>query len=92
MVYARNSSYVFRRIDDETILVPIRSNAAELENIYVFNEVAARAWELIDGVRTVDDISEIICAEYDVTPETALQDLNELFAELAAISAVDRAA
>jgi hypothetical protein len=79
---------VFRKIENEYILVPIRSNAADLDYIYTLNEVGARIWELIDGTRTVGDVRDIFCSEYDVTPETAAEDLDALLAELAAISTV----
>ena len=87
-VLKKSENIVFRRIEDEYILVPIRSNAADLDYIYTLDEVGARIWELIDGARTVSDIRDIICSEYDVTPGTAAADLEALFTELAALSTV----
>jgi hypothetical protein len=87
-VLKKAENIVFRKIENEYILVTIRSNAADLDYIYTLNEVGARIWELIDGIRTVSDIRDIICSEYDVTPETAAADLDALVAELASIPAV----
>lgn len=87
-VLKKSENIVFRKIENEYILVPIRSNAADLDYIYTLNEVGARIWELIDGTRTVGDVRDIVCSEYDVTPETATEDLDALLAELAALSTV----
>ncbi len=87
-VLKKSENVVFRKIESEYILVPIKSNAAELDYIYTLNEVGARIWELIDGTRTVGDIRDIICSEYEVTPETAVADLDALLAELAVLSTV----
>lgn len=87
-VLKKSENVVFRKIENEYILVPIKSNAAELDYIYTLNEVGARIWELIDGTRTVGDIRDIICSEYEVTPETAVADLDALLAELVVLSTV----
>ena len=87
-ILRKSENIVFRKIEDEFILVTIRSNAADLDYIYTLDEVGARIWELIDGIRTVSDIRDIICSEYDVTPETAASDLDTLFAELISLSTI----
>ncbi len=87
-VLKKSDNIVFRKIENEYILVPVRSNAADLDYIYTLNEIGARIWELIDGIRTVGDVRDIICSEYEVTPETAAADLSALIAELASLSIV----
>ncbi len=79
---------VFRRIETETFLVPIKSNAADLDNIYILNEIAARIWELIDGTHSTEDIKNTILEEYDVTPEQADADIKEFIAALEGIRAL----
>jgi hypothetical protein len=89
-VYSRDESMVFRKIGDETFLVPVRNNVGELDNIYVLDEVAARIWELVDGYNTVQDISNIVCAEYDAGAEDVEKDLREFLDGLESIGAVKR--
>ena len=66
-----------RMLDIEAVLV--RPDRGEIK---VLNEVGARIWALSDGTHSVRDIAVALCAEYDVTPETAETDalafLNEL--------------
>ncbi|MEK6693358.1 MAG: PqqD family protein [Nitrospirota bacterium] len=88
MIYEKDESMVFRKIEDETILVPIRNKAGDLQNIFVLNEVGARIWELIDGESDINKISSTICAEYDITSEEAERDLMDFIEDLKSIEAL----
>jgi hypothetical protein len=89
-IYTRDESMVFRKIGDETFLVPVRNNVGELDNIYVLDEVAARIWELIDGTNTIHDIVDIILSEYDAGAEDVEKDVREFLEGLKSIGAVKR--
>jgi len=87
-VYKKSDSIVSRKIADEFILVPIRLNAADLQNIYSLNEVAARIWELTDGKMRVREIRDKILEEFEVTSEEAEKDLANLLVQMEAIGAL----
>jgi hypothetical protein len=89
--YEKDPDMVFRDIEGEMILVPIRRRTADLESIYTLNETGSRIWELIDGQHTLKEIRDIIVQEYDVTPEETEADLVELMAYLEEIEAVEKA-
>ena len=84
----KDPNMVFRQIDDEVILVPIRRNVADLESIYTLNPLAARIWELIDGKRKIKDIKNVILQEYEVDEEKVEKDLLEFLTQLEEIKAV----
>ena len=86
--FVKGPNMVFRRIDDEMILVPIRRNVGDLESIYTLNPVAARIWELIDAKRQVKDIKQVILQEYEVDETEAERDLLEFLSQLERIKAV----
>lgn len=86
--YIRDPDFVFRRIADEVILLPIRKNMGDLESIFTLNEVAARVWELLNGRRSLEEVRDMIVAEFEVTPETVEADLRELLCRLEEIGAV----
>lgn len=50
--------------------------------IKVFNEVGARIWSLIDGVRTIEDIIYIIVNEYQIPKKVAEKDILGFMDEL----------
>jgi hypothetical protein len=89
--FAQAPSIVSRQIAGESILVPIRQTAGEVESIYTLNEVAARAWELLDGQRRLSEIRDLIVAEFEVGAEEAGADLVEFLQQLERVGAVREA-
>ena len=86
--YRRSENVIFRKVADETILVPIKGNVADLNFIYTLTEVAAFIWGKIDGKRKLIDIKDMIMAEYDVHSDDAEQDLLELIGQLEEIDSI----
>ena len=86
--YQRNENFVFRRIEDETILVPIKDNVGDMGSIYSFNETGALIWEHLDGEQKLAAIRDRIVAEYDVPSREAEADMREFVTDLIEIEAV----
>ncbi len=86
--YQRNENFVFRRIEDETILVPIKDNVGDMGSIYNLNEVGALVWELLDGQKTLRAIRDTVVAQFEVSPPEAQADLGEFINQLETIDAV----
>ena len=89
--YAKNPDFVSRRIVDEVLLVPIRRSVGDVDCLYALNEVAARVWELLDGVRPVASVRDAIVAEFDVDTSEADRDVTVLIDQLASIGAIHEA-
>ena len=87
--YRRNDNFVFRRIEDETILVPIKDKVGDMGSIYSLNEIGAFIWEHLDGERRLNTIMKLMLDEYDVSANQAKADLNGFVADLVDIDAVD---
>jgi hypothetical protein len=64
-VIKKSGNVVFRKIEDEYILVPIVASAADVESIYNLNETGATIWDKIDGKKSLSKIIEEMKAEYD---------------------------
>ena len=82
--FTKGQEFVTRCISGETIIVPIRQSVGELDAIYTLSEVGGAIWQLIDGTRTVDQIADVICDEYDVSLEEAAKDVRDLLMSLEA--------
>ncbi len=91
-IYSKNPDVVFRRIADEFILVPIRQKAVDLKSIYTLNETAAFVWELIDGVRTAQQIKENVAEEFDVDLRLADSDITRMLLQLETLSFIKKSA
>ena len=86
--YRRNENFVFRRIEDETILVPIKDNVGDMGSIYNLNEIGAFIWEHLNGERNLEAVRDKILEEYEVSPQEAETGLNEFINDLIEIEAV----
>jgi hypothetical protein len=73
---------VFRRVGEEAVLVPLAQNVGNLEWVYTLSAVAARVWQLLDEAHSVADLVAVVCEEYDVEPDVATADVNELLSSL----------
>lgn len=65
-VYQPSSHVVARKIADETILVPISGNLANMQRLFTVNEVGASIWNLMDGKRNVKEIRQLLLDEFNV--------------------------
>lgn len=80
---------VTRKISDETIVVPIRANAAELDSVYVLNEVGAAIWSHLDRGLAPAEIAAAVADEYEVSPEIAREDVDRFLRALLGAGVVE---
>ena len=88
--YQKNINFVVRRIENETILVPIKDNVGDMGSIYSLNEIGAFIWQHLDGMRTLSAIKAKILDEYEVLPREAEADLCAFVTDLISIEALLR--
>jgi len=86
--YKRNENFVFRNINNETILVPIKDNVGDMGFIYNLNEVGAFVWEHLDGRNRLLDIKDMISEEFEVSSQKSEEDLCEFISQLNEIEAI----
>ena len=53
-------SFVTRQIAGETLIMPVAGRVADLESIYVLNEVGSRIWQLVGSPTTADRIVDVV--------------------------------
>ena len=87
-VYQKNQNVVFRQIDDETLLVPIKDNVGDLGSIYNLNPMAAFVWQHLDGEKTLNDIKDLMTDEFEVSDPDAEEDITEFVGELEKIDGI----
>ena len=75
----RHPGSAFKPIGDEGGLV-VLSDRAEVK---VLNPVGVRVFGLLDGKRSLGEIVDLICEEYDVAPEKAAEDVEAFVGLLA---------
>ena len=87
--YKKHPDIVSRKIVDEVILVPIKRRLADVDSIYLLQEdVSIRIWDLIDGERSIREIRDIICTEFQVSPMQAEKDLTAFLKQLEEVGGI----
>jgi PqqD family protein of HPr-rel-A system len=77
MTYARDPGVPHQRLDEETIVVDPRTR-----EVHLFNETAARIWELLVAPRSVNELTVALAAEYDAPDDEVRAAVEETLATL----------
>lgn len=89
-LYNRNPEFIFRKIVNEMILVPIHKDVADMDAIFSLNDVAAFIWAEMEQPRTLEELQGALIREFDAEPEVIQSDLKQFLAEMLDIGAVVR--
>ncbi len=76
-IWRPSENVVTRKIVDETILVPISGNLANMQRIFSVNEVGAAIWALMDGKKNIHLIKQALLNEFDVKEDQLDADISE---------------
>ena len=79
-----SADFVMRRIADETIIVPVAGGVGDLSSIFTLNESGTKVYQMICAGMSVEQISNAICTEYEVTPDEAARDIADFVDHLQA--------
>jgi hypothetical protein len=82
---------VSRRIDEEAVLMPVRTSVTQPVMVHALNPVAAFIWERLDGTRDERGLVDAVVAEFAVSPEVATEDVKAFVGELERAGLVERA-
>lgn len=81
-IIVQNEDIVSRNIAGETILVPIRGNLADMQNIFTINKIGAFIWERLDGKRPLSETLESLLDHFDVSSQEAQNDILVFIAQV----------
>ena len=74
-ILSQSTTVVTRKTENESVLVPITNNIADMNSVYTLNETGAFIWEQIDGKRSIEDIINELTGEYDIDFKNAESDV-----------------
>lgn len=77
--YARDPGVPHQKLDEETIVIDPRTR-----EVHLFNETAARIWELLAAPSTVDDLTAALADEYDAPSDELRASVEETLGVLTA--------
>lgn len=79
MIVARNPATAWRVIAGEAVVLALDSKV-----LRGLNPVGSRVWELIDGLRSTEEIAAQLVTEFDVDPARARAEVDAFVHELLA--------
>jgi hypothetical protein len=83
-VYFPSADVVVRKIEGETIIIPIVAGIGDLEDdLYTLNETGQAIWEKMDGKKSIQTIISELGAEYNESVELIQKDVVGIIGELA---------
>ena len=82
-VFRGRDAVVTREIVGETLLVPISADLADLDAIFALNETGAFIWQRLDGEHSLGQVRDAVVESFEVEPQEAWQDVNQLLGALA---------
>jgi hypothetical protein len=78
----RDEDFVTRRISGETIIVPVRGSAGELDAILSLDPIGSEIWGMLGKGFSRGRILEALCSTYEVGRDQAERDLSEFLDSL----------
>jgi len=89
--YQRNPDFIYRKIVDETILVPIHKDVANMDSIYTLNTVGAFIWQQLDQHASRAELEAAVLETFDVDPQILTEDMDRFLNEMVAFGALREA-
>ena len=74
---ARRRDIVWREVDGETVII-----SPDNRVMHTLNDVGSRIWGLIDGDTDVNDISAVLCREFEGNREDIERDVHDYLGNL----------
>ncbi len=73
----KRERFILREIMGQTMFMPTGATAAKFSGLIVATETGAFIWAHIEEAETIEALTAMLEAEYDVTHEEALQDVTQ---------------
>lgn len=77
-----NKDFVLREVCGLNVVLPTGANVKDFGGALNLNDTAALIFEQLQAGKTVEETAAAVVAAYDVSPETALADVQETIESL----------
>lgn len=85
--YRLKPGYVLREIAGEHLAIPV--TAENSADIVVLNPVSAVLWSELEEEKTIDELADKICSNFDISREEATADIKEFIESLISAGVVE---
>lgn len=78
----KKETFIVRNVGGSNIMVPIGETSKKFSGLITANETAAFIWEHIERAQNIKELAQLLCEEFEVTFENALNDCTILVENL----------
>lgn len=75
-------NFVLRQIVGSWVVLPLGAATVDFDGMLTLNDSGALLWKRLEQGATRDDLADALTAEYDVSREQALVDVDEFYSIL----------
>ena len=75
--YQVREGYVHRQVADNDVLISVGANVANFNGYITLNPTASFLWDALAQPRTVSQLTAMLTEEFDVSGETARNDVEQ---------------
>lgn len=80
----KKENFVVRTVMDRNVFAPVGETAARFSGLIIATDTAAFIWEHIEEVESAQEMAALVCEEFEISFEQALEDIEELFGQFKA--------
>ena len=88
--FRRSESVAHRRIEDEVLLIPIRTDPREGLAVFSLNPTAALLWDLLEQTHAMRELVGALCERFEVSEAAAAEDVARFCSELVGCGALQQ--
>ena len=74
--------FILRKVAGNHVVFPIGNSTVDFHGMLALNETGAFLWERIAEGAQKNQLCDALCAEYDISPDTALADVEDFIKKL----------
>ena len=83
------SGFILKNVVNEYILMPVGDNIENFNGVVLLNDVSAYVWEKLQEPVSFEELVNAVIEEFDVEPDTARNDLDELLIKLKSLDVIE---
>ena len=81
--------FVLKKVGDTAIVVAVGKRVKEFNGIISLNETAEFLWNNLEKAENAAELADILCSEYDVSKEKALDSCERFIAQIRGAKILD---
>ena len=76
-LFRAKNGFIHRKIANQDVLISVGSGIADFNGYILLNSTASFLWDMLKEERSIQELTEALAQEFEVSPEEANMDVTE---------------